>query len=279
MPQAERDRIGEIIFRFCFGQLYRHGLFNGDPHPGNYLLLDDGSVAFVDYGCVAEFSDETIAASRTSSGRSCDGDKEAWRRHEERRHPRPGAPFTTEELYEHMHWYWAPILEDEVTFTPELAAEMVRRNTQTGGHGRPHQPRCNVPEGMVFLTRINFGLAGLLAGLTPAGRGRRSSANTSMARRRRPSLAGFRAQVRAKRGFSGERRLVRRAPARQRHRRKVWRRRDRPPYCRFVLAIVRRPRREVLAPRKPQRFAPPARHSGHQQRSFEMHWLETLQFL
>ena len=55
-PQAERDRIGEIIFRYAFGSIYRHYLFNGDPHPGNYLLLDDGSVAFVDYGCVAEFS-------------------------------------------------------------------------------------------------------------------------------------------------------------------------------------------------------------------------------
>ena len=56
LPQAERNRIGEIVFRYAFGSIYRHGLFNGDPHPGNYLLRDDGSVAFVDYGCVAEFS-------------------------------------------------------------------------------------------------------------------------------------------------------------------------------------------------------------------------------
>ena len=37
-PQAERDRIGEIIFRFFFGCLYRHHQFSGDPHPGNFLL-------------------------------------------------------------------------------------------------------------------------------------------------------------------------------------------------------------------------------------------------
>ena len=62
MSQAERERIAEIVFRYAFGSIYRHRLFNGDPHPGNYLLLDaDGSVAFVDYGCVAEFCDETIA--------------------------------------------------------------------------------------------------------------------------------------------------------------------------------------------------------------------------
>src|SRR4051812_38960564 len=34
----ERDRVGEIIFRFYFGCMYRHHQFSGDPHPGNCLL-------------------------------------------------------------------------------------------------------------------------------------------------------------------------------------------------------------------------------------------------
>jgi predicted unusual protein kinase regulating ubiquinone biosynthesis (AarF/ABC1/UbiB family) len=50
LPQPERDRFGEIIFRFFFGCLYRTRLFSGDPHPGNYLLMPDGRVAFLDFG-------------------------------------------------------------------------------------------------------------------------------------------------------------------------------------------------------------------------------------
>jgi predicted unusual protein kinase regulating ubiquinone biosynthesis (AarF/ABC1/UbiB family) len=50
LPQAERDRVGEIIFRFYFGCMYRHHQFSGDPHPGNSLLLDDGRMAFLDFG-------------------------------------------------------------------------------------------------------------------------------------------------------------------------------------------------------------------------------------
>lgn len=50
LPQAERNRIGEIIFRFYFGCMYRHHQFSGDPHPGNCLLLDDGRMAFLDFG-------------------------------------------------------------------------------------------------------------------------------------------------------------------------------------------------------------------------------------
>ncbi len=50
LPQEERDRLGEIVFRFYFGCMYRHHQFSGDPHPGNSLLLDDGRMAFLDFG-------------------------------------------------------------------------------------------------------------------------------------------------------------------------------------------------------------------------------------
>jgi predicted unusual protein kinase regulating ubiquinone biosynthesis (AarF/ABC1/UbiB family) len=170
LDQAARDRIGEIVFRYAFGSIYQHSLFNGDPHPGNYLLLDDGSVAFVDYGCVAEFSPAAIDGFKRVIRALLAGDLEEWRAAVEAIGIlRPDAPFTTEELYDHMHWYWAPILDEEVAFTPELAAEMVRRNTQTTGIGGRINQQCNVPEGMIFLTRINFGLSGLLANIGAKG--------------------------------------------------------------------------------------------------------------
>ena len=34
LPQAERDRFGEIVFRFCFGSIYHLQHFNADAHPG-----------------------------------------------------------------------------------------------------------------------------------------------------------------------------------------------------------------------------------------------------
>ncbi len=168
--QATRDRIAEIVFRYSFGSIYRHRLFNGDPHPGNYILLDDGGVAFVDYGCVAEFTDAAIAGFVRVLRALLSGDLEEWRRGiVDMGILRADAPFTTDVLYEHMHWYWAPVLSDELTFTPELAREMVRRNTQTIGLGGRINQQCNVPEGMVYLTRINFGLSGLLGSLRASG--------------------------------------------------------------------------------------------------------------
>jgi predicted unusual protein kinase regulating ubiquinone biosynthesis (AarF/ABC1/UbiB family) len=50
LDEAERDRFGEIVFRFYFSLLLRMNRVCGDPHPGNYLLLDDGRVGFLDFG-------------------------------------------------------------------------------------------------------------------------------------------------------------------------------------------------------------------------------------
>jgi predicted unusual protein kinase regulating ubiquinone biosynthesis (AarF/ABC1/UbiB family) len=58
--QAERNRVGEIVFRFFLGCLYRHRQFSGDPHPGNFLLQDDGRVAFLDFGLFKRMSKEPV---------------------------------------------------------------------------------------------------------------------------------------------------------------------------------------------------------------------------
>jgi len=75
LAQAERDRVGEIVFRFYFGCMYRHHQFSGDPHPGNFMLLDDGRAAFLDFGLfkridasVAEFELEATRLTVAGDG-------------------------------------------------------------------------------------------------------------------------------------------------------------------------------------------------------------------
>ncbi|QIS07546.1 AarF/ABC1/UbiB kinase family protein [Nocardia brasiliensis] len=50
LPDEERDRIGELVYRFYIGSLFRDNEFCGDPHLGNVLLGRDGRVGFVDFG-------------------------------------------------------------------------------------------------------------------------------------------------------------------------------------------------------------------------------------
>jgi len=60
LPEDERGRIGEAIYRFFYGSLHWLGRFNVDPHPGNYMLMDDGRMAFIDFGSVKEMTAERL---------------------------------------------------------------------------------------------------------------------------------------------------------------------------------------------------------------------------
>ena len=60
MDQEARDRFGEIVFRGTFGAVYHLQHFNADPHPGNYLLMPDGRVAFLDFGMTKKLDVEQI---------------------------------------------------------------------------------------------------------------------------------------------------------------------------------------------------------------------------
>jgi predicted unusual protein kinase regulating ubiquinone biosynthesis (AarF/ABC1/UbiB family) len=77
LPAAERDRFGEIVYRFFLGSLYRNGHFSGDPHPGNYRLMDDGRVAFLDFGMTKHVGREQIAREVELQRAAMDGDAEA----------------------------------------------------------------------------------------------------------------------------------------------------------------------------------------------------------
>lgn len=42
----------EVLAHVHADQIFEHGIFNGDPHPGNILLLKDGRLGLIDYGQV-----------------------------------------------------------------------------------------------------------------------------------------------------------------------------------------------------------------------------------
>jgi predicted unusual protein kinase regulating ubiquinone biosynthesis (AarF/ABC1/UbiB family) len=79
LPQEERDRFGEIVYRFCFGSIYHLQHFNADAHPGNYLLMADGRVAFLDFGMTKHLDKDQIELEITALDAIFDGDPERLR--------------------------------------------------------------------------------------------------------------------------------------------------------------------------------------------------------
>jgi predicted unusual protein kinase regulating ubiquinone biosynthesis (AarF/ABC1/UbiB family) len=74
---GERDRFGEIVFRFFFGTLTHLRRCSGDPHPGNYLLLADGRVGFLDFGLMRLVDADYLAGEQAVARAVVAGDAQA----------------------------------------------------------------------------------------------------------------------------------------------------------------------------------------------------------
>jgi predicted unusual protein kinase regulating ubiquinone biosynthesis (AarF/ABC1/UbiB family) len=126
-PQEDRDRIGEILFRFYFGCLYRHREFSGDPHPGNSMLMRDGRMAFLDFGLFKRMPPGAVELEIAVARAVIEGDVETIMRlgTETGFFPDPER-FKPELVLEHFRaatsWY---TVDEYIELTPEYATQVL----------------------------------------------------------------------------------------------------------------------------------------------------------
>lgn len=167
-PVEERDRVAEAIFRYVMRSLYRMGSFNGDPHPGNYLIGDDDRVVFLDYGLVKHFTDDEIDLFAAMHRAMVTDDDSARFRVllVEAGIIAGDTPLSDERLHEYFSGFYEHLRHDEPTqITPEFAAGLVSRMFDTDGPYADVQRQINVPPSFLLIQRINLGLYALFAQL------------------------------------------------------------------------------------------------------------------
>jgi predicted unusual protein kinase regulating ubiquinone biosynthesis (AarF/ABC1/UbiB family) len=160
--QEMRNRMGVALFSFYVGTLYRHGLFHGDPHPGNYAFREDGRVVVYDFGCVRSFDPDTVRAFSALV--------EAVRTDDARRMREamgalgatpPGDTEGVAMLRTLLRGFFAPLLEPGARpMHPGtgLEAQQVLRD-------KLFLARLSLPGRFLFLFRLRFGLYAVLARL------------------------------------------------------------------------------------------------------------------
>jgi predicted unusual protein kinase regulating ubiquinone biosynthesis (AarF/ABC1/UbiB family) len=149
-PQAERDRIGEIVFRFFLGCLYRHRQFSGDPHPGNFLLLADGRIAFLDFGLFKRMDRDPVELEIGCQRAVTEGDAQALHSllAESGFLPEPDRvdPENLLAFVEDAIW-WYTSADEEVTLTPEIATEvMIESSDPRSSHFKEMRHQSIQPE-------------------------------------------------------------------------------------------------------------------------------------
>lgn len=167
-----RQRVAEIIFRYAFGSIGRFRLFNGDPHPGNYIIEDAGNgraplVAFLDYGSVKLFSRERFAQMQEVDQAVLDGELDRFV--EAMRVAGfipPNVDVDEPLLFDWFRLFMRPVLDEQpFTFTPEYAAEVLRTTTDLRSPYREVLRQLNLPPDYLLLNRIQWGINSVLARL------------------------------------------------------------------------------------------------------------------
>ncbi|CDQ18767.1 ABC1 kinase family protein [Halobacillus karajensis] len=54
----DREHIARRLFDLCVEQFVYAGMFHSDPHPGNLMLKEDGTIVVIDFGMVGEIKKE-----------------------------------------------------------------------------------------------------------------------------------------------------------------------------------------------------------------------------
>jgi len=168
---AARARWGEILFRFVFGSIVRHGMFNGDPHPGNYLFDADGRVVFLDFGCVKYFPQEMLSDWRALVRAHLTCDRAAFGRQLVALGFLPSTDgFDLDVLFDYFGYFYEPIQEDrEFVFTREYNARSFKHVFKADGSAAGLSKKLNMPRDFVFVNRIQWGVHSVLAHLGARG--------------------------------------------------------------------------------------------------------------
>jgi predicted unusual protein kinase regulating ubiquinone biosynthesis (AarF/ABC1/UbiB family) len=164
--QDLRRAWAETLWRFVFKGNLVGGMFNADPHPGNYLFQEDGKVAFLDYGCVQVIPERrrphAHALHRAAVGRDED---EFNRTVSLLIDARPGQLETLARAYSRL--CFEPLFRSPYRITRGYAASLVdeMKSMAMATRKLPDSEVFTMPGEMLFMNRLQFGFYSVLARL------------------------------------------------------------------------------------------------------------------
>jgi predicted unusual protein kinase regulating ubiquinone biosynthesis (AarF/ABC1/UbiB family) len=167
LPHEERSRFGEIVFRGSFGSIYHLQQFNADPHPGNYILMNDGRVAFLDFGMTKKLDREQILLEQRAFDAASRDDPDAFRAalHELGFVKNP-SKLDAERLLDHMHAIGGWYVEDrEVEVDAKIVMKIIEATNDPRSEYFDLMRRESIPADELMGRRMEIGVVAVLGQL------------------------------------------------------------------------------------------------------------------
>ena len=160
----EREAWATTLWHFVFKGNLVAGMFNADPHPGNYLFQPDGRVAFLDFGCVQPILPDRLPIARAAHRAALDNNGTAFRAAiASLTDAKPGP---LEELsHAFVRRCFEPLFSAPFRITRPYAASLVTGMSEMAiaARGMKDEHVFTMPAEMLFMNRLQFGFYSVLA--------------------------------------------------------------------------------------------------------------------
>jgi predicted unusual protein kinase regulating ubiquinone biosynthesis (AarF/ABC1/UbiB family) len=164
-PAELRQRYAETLWRFVFKGNLIGGMFNADPHPGNYLFQPDGSVIFLDFGCIQPIHGERLEAARQLHRAALGKDETAFRQAAAVILESKGGSYEAAATA-YSRRCFEPVFASPFRITSEFATSLVHEiKTVKEQLWAKDDSFVQLPAGMLFMNRLQFGFYSVLARL------------------------------------------------------------------------------------------------------------------
>jgi predicted unusual protein kinase regulating ubiquinone biosynthesis (AarF/ABC1/UbiB family) len=164
-PPELRQLYAETLWRFVFKGNLVGGMFNADPHPGNYLFQRDGSVTFLDFGCIQPIQGARLSAARELHLAALRKDEPAFQRAAaEILESKGGSYEAAATAYSRL--CFEPVFASPFRISSEFATSLVSEiKTVKAQLWAKDESFVQLPAGMLFMNRLQFGFYSVLARL------------------------------------------------------------------------------------------------------------------
>jgi hypothetical protein len=168
-----RQRAAEVLFRFAQGSIHGNGVFNGDPHPGNYRFHKDGSVTFLDFGLVKRWTpgelEQLSPVLDAVLAHDAAGTADALVR---AGFLQPDHGHDPADVWAYVSGPYVPYLTDEFTFSRQWTAQALGDLIDLNGPYGAIIRSLDLPTSFVILDRVVWGLSALLGRMGASNRWR-----------------------------------------------------------------------------------------------------------
>ncbi len=165
-PEADRRAWAETLWRYVYRGSLVGGRFNADPHPGNYVFLENGTIVFLDYGCVQAFAGDALSNARKMHQAALLRDEAAFaKRVSVMVKARSGRLENAARSY--VRRCFEPLFESPFRVTRPYAGSLVTslKDLALLARSAKDDELFTMPPEMLFINRLQFGFYSVLARL------------------------------------------------------------------------------------------------------------------